>query len=252
MQNEKRRWWCGKWSTNTIIDKHHSVFGHYNGCTWFWTAPQNEASARVTRLHLLPACRLFLSGDASVMRERVSGSYRKLCHSLKGASCSRIIEDDPELLFMDKLDHGEPLFAGLNFCCWVNCAGRMIASTDFFAYTSVVIWKRSRQSATVMLLLTMVEEPWQIIKRGKEGTDKQTSLYHQHSGYCMWPTKLFVSLIDFTHFSAHEFATICACFCYAGLGQLKALWPTADEQCFANSEPHELACAVRALCNSRA
>jgi len=33
-----------------------------------------------------------------------------------------------------------------------------------------------------------------------------------------------------------------------GLRQLADLWPTADEQCFANSEPHELACAVRALC----
>ncbi|KAF5826868.1 hypothetical protein DUNSADRAFT_1839 [Dunaliella salina] len=33
-----------------------------------------------------------------------------------------------------------------------------------------------------------------------------------------------------------------------GLKQMADLWPTADEQCFANSEPHELACAVRALC----
>lgn len=37
----------------------------------------------------------------------MTGSYQKLMTRLYGAPVSRIIEFDPELLFLDSLDHGE-------------------------------------------------------------------------------------------------------------------------------------------------
>jgi len=55
-----------------------------------------------------PRCRLFLPQDTGTMRMQCESAATALRTTLAGASVSRIIEDDPELLFLGpRLTHGQ-------------------------------------------------------------------------------------------------------------------------------------------------